>query len=223
MKTRVAIYDFDGTVTTTDTLLAFIRHVFGTRRMLWGFLLHAPELVLMKLHLYDNGKAKQHIFDHFFGGESLDRFNAQCRDFAQSCSAILRPEARRTIAGQLREGWQVMVVSASVDNWVRPFFEPWATEMASDNALSVVGTQVEVKDQRLTGRFLTPNCYGPEKVRRAQEVLGAPREDCRIVAYGDSRGDRELLQWADEAHFKPFRHHDPQAPESPDAPQHPQP
>jgi phosphoserine phosphatase len=31
------------------------------------------------------------------------------------------------------------------------------------------------------------------------------RSSYRLVAYGDSRGDRELLAAADEAHYKPFR------------------
>jgi len=26
----------------------------------------------------------------------------------------------------------------------------------------------------------------------------------RVIAYGDSRGDREMLEFADEAHYKAF-------------------
>ena len=57
---------------------------------------------------------------------------------------------------------------------------------------------------RLTGRFLTKNCYGAEKVNRLREVLVAPREEYYIVAFGDSRGDKELLAYADKGYFKPF-------------------
>ena len=66
-------------------------------------------------------------------------------------------------------------------------------------------TQVETRDGLLTGRFLTANCYGPEKVNRLRAILSAPRERYFIIAYGDSRGDRELLSYADEGHYKPFR------------------
>jgi len=89
----------------------------------------------------------------------------------------------------------VMIVSASIDNWVAPFFQ---------NVL-VLGTQIDVRNGRLTGKFLTPNCYGAEKVNRVKAVLKQPREHYYIVAFGDSRGDKELLTYADEAHFKPFR------------------
>ena len=89
-----------------------------------------------------------------------------------------------------------------------------------------MGTQIEVIDGRLTGRFATPNCYGPEKVRRLKEYInekvspvggglegwggkevsptGGDLEGA-IIAYGDSRGDKELLAYANEGHYKPFR------------------
>jgi phosphoserine phosphatase len=64
---------------------------------------------------------------------------------------------------------------------------------------------VEVIDGRITGRFKTKNCYGPEKVNRIKAVLKGPREDYEIFAFGDSRGDREMLNFADQGFFKPFR------------------
>ena len=61
-----------------------------------------------------------------------------------------------------------------------------------------------VKDGVLTGRFLTRNCYGEEKVNRLN-ALYPNRQDYHLIAFGDSRGDKELLAFADESHFKPFR------------------
>ena len=49
---RLYTFDFDGTLTTADTLLVFIRYACGTWRFIVGFLLHSPLLVLMKLKLY---------------------------------------------------------------------------------------------------------------------------------------------------------------------------
>ena len=60
------------------------------------------------------------------------------------------------------------VVSASIDNWVRPFFDNISKASRSD--FRVIGTEVEVDtDGVLTGRFRTHNCYGAEKVRRVLE------------------------------------------------------
>ena len=187
---KVFAFDFDGTLTTRDTLLAFIRYACGTPRFLLGFLLHAPLLVLMKLRLYSNGKAKQRLFTWFFRGMPLETFDALCQSFARTHRHLLRPETVRLLQQALSEGAEVLVVSASIDNWVQPFFP----------TVTVLGTQIEVIDGRLTGRFLTPNCYGQEKVRRIV-ALHPDRSAYRLTAYGDSRGDRELLAFADEAHL----------------------
>ena len=40
------------------------------------------------------------------------------------------------------------------------------------------------------------NCWGTEKVRRLQELVGS-KEGYVLYAYGDTRGDRELLEYAD--------------------------
>ena len=187
---RVFAFDFDGTLTTRDTLIAFIRYACGTPRFLLGFLLHAPLLVLMKLRLYSNGKTKQRLFTWFFQGMSIETFDALCQSFALSHRHLLRPDTVRLLQQALSEGAEVLVVSASIDNWVQPFFP----------SVTVLGTQIEVIDGRLTGRFLTPNCYGQEKVRRIL-ALHPDRSTYHLTAYGDSRGDRELLAFADEAHL----------------------
>jgi HAD superfamily phosphoserine phosphatase-like hydrolase len=191
---KIVACDFDGTLTTRDTLLAFILYAKGWPRFLWGFLCYAPLLVLMKLGLYPNYKAKQKVFSHFFGGMRLTAFDALCRNFAADNRHLLRPEGVKTLEQAQAEGAEVLIVSASIDNWVQPFFP----------TVQTLGTQVEVSNGRLTGRFLTKNCYGQEKVNRILACY-PEREAYHLTAYGDSRGDKEMLAFADEAHFKPFR------------------
>ena len=194
---RVFAFDFDGTLTTRDTLIAFIHYACGTPRFLLGFLLHAPLLVLMKLRLYSNGKTKQRLFTWFFQGMSIETFDALCQSFALSHRHLLRPDTVRLLQQALSEGAEVLVVSASIDNWVQPFF---STFHLPPSTFHVLCTQIEVIDGRLTGGFLTPNCYGQEKVRRIL-ALHPDRSTYHLTAYGDSRGDRELLAFADEAHL----------------------
>ena len=189
-KAKLFAFDFDGTLTTRDTLLEFIRFACGTMRFLLGFLLYSPLLVLMKLRLYSNGKAKQRVFAHFFKGMTISEFDALCQDFVSTHRHLLRPEVVSQLEQALSEGAEVLIVSASIDNWVQPFFPK----------VKVLGTQIEVIDGRLTGRFLTPNCYGQEKVRRIL-ALYPKHSEYHLTAFGDSRGDREMLAFADEAHL----------------------
>ena len=191
---KIYAFDFDGTLTTNDTLLEFIRYAKGTLAFGLGFMRYTHLLVLMKLGFYPNWKAKQKVFAHFFKDTTLDDFNAICQEFAASSRHLLRPKGIEAINQALNEGSEVLIVSASIDNWVQPFFAE----------VKVLGTQIEVKDGKLTGRFLTKNCYGEEKVNRLKAIY-PNRQDYHLTAYGDSNGDKELLAFADESHFKPFR------------------
>ena len=191
---QVYAFDFDGTLTTKDTLIAFIRFAKGTMAFGCGFARYAHLLVLMKLGLYPNWKAKQQVFAHFFKGMALSDFNAICTAFAASSQQLLRPDGIKAVQQAQDKGSEVLIVSASIDNWVQPFFPK----------VKVLGTQIEVKDGMLTGRFLTRNCYGQEKVNRIL-ALYPNRQDYYLTAFGDSRGDKEMLAWADESYFKPFR------------------
>ena len=200
MKKKVYCFDFDGTLTTADTLLEFIKFAKGKSRFLMVFLMYSPLLVLMKLHLYPNWKAKQHIFAHLFEGMRIEKFDKLCHTFAEEYQHLLRPQGIQRVHEALEAGEQVFVVSASIDNWVRPFFLIRGLE-----GVEVLGTQIEVVDGRLTGRFKTNNCYGAEKVRRITDVFPHDRQAYTIEAFGDSRGDKEMLAFADQGHYKPFR------------------
>lgn len=192
---KIYAYDFDGTLTSHDSFLAFIRYACGAWAFWLGLLRYSPWLILMKLHLYSNGKAKQKVFSHFFKGMEIEEFDALCHAFARDNQHLLRPLGQEAIGKARKGGAEVLVVSASIDNWVKPFFK--------DDVI-VLGTQVEISEGRLTGRFLTKNCYGQEKVNRVLECH-PNRSEYILIAFGDSRGDKELLDFADEAHYKPFR------------------
>lgn len=194
---KVYAFDFDGTLTTRDTLFAFIRHAKGTAALAWGLLVHVPMLVAMKMGLYNNGKAKERLLGWFFKGTAEQEFEAMCRHFAADSAYLLRPAAVDAISEAVSEGCRVVVVSASIDRWVRPFF-------SNMPQVEVTGTQMEVRNGKLTGRFLGENCYGPQKVEKLRALLGN-RSHYHLTSFGDSRGDRELLAYADEQHYKPFR------------------
>ena len=191
---QIVAFDFDGTLTTKDTLIEFIRYACGTGAFVKGFLRYAHLLVLMKLGLYPNWKAKQKVFAYFFEGMKIEEFDGLCQRFAKDNQHLLRPKGIEAIQQALDKGAAVLIVSASIDNWVQPFFAE----------VKVLGTQVEVIDGKLSGRFLTKNCYGQEKVNRIL-ALFPNRSEYHLTAYGDSRGDKELLAFADESDYKPFR------------------
>lgn len=198
-KTRIHVFDFDGTITSSDSLIAFIRHARGSSALIAGLLLYSPLLVMMKLRLIDGGSVKERLFAHLFKGMTVEDFEKAGADFAADRTDTLRPAAMKHIADVLAKGEKVYVVTASISQWVEPFF----TNRFEAGRVIVISTQAEVKGGLITGRFATPNCYGKEKVRRLKAVL-TDRDSLHITAYGDSRGDKELFDYADERFYKPF-------------------
>ena len=193
---NIAFFDFDGTVTTDDSLTKFIHFVVGDIKFIWGMLLLSPILTAYKLKLIPNYKAKQYMLSYFFKGMSEEKFMEVANEYSlKHMDTILRPKAMEKIAWHKEQGHKIVIVSASIECWLKP----WCDE----NNLDLIATKLEIKDGIVTGKFLTKNCYGIEKANRVQEQYNLSDYDY-IYAYGDSRGDKELLGLADESFYKTF-------------------
>lgn len=196
-KRVVALFDFDGTITRNDSLIEFILYAKGLRRFVMGFFLMSPVILSYKIGLIPNHRAKQIVISHFFKGMPEDRFKEKAGEYALlRIAGNVRKPAMERLRWHRKEGHRVIVVSASMECWL----EKWCDK----NGFELIGTRLEYSNGVVTGNFATKNCYGPEKVARVKELLDLSSCDT-IYAYGDSRGDRELLEIADRKFFKPFR------------------
>jgi phosphatidylglycerophosphatase C len=193
----LALFDFDGTITKKDSLIQFIRFGIGDAKFIWGMAVLFPMLTAYKLKLIPNYKAKQYMIAYFFNGMSEQRFNQVANEYSLNhIQSILRPKAMEKIAWHKGQGHKVVIVSASIENWLKP----WCDE----NDLDLIATRIEIKNRIVTGGFLTKNCYGIEKSNRVNKAYNLSEYD-HIYSYGDTRGDKELLALADESFYKPFR------------------
>src|ERR1700733_227110 len=157
MKKRIAFFDFDGTITTKDSLLELIRFQKGPLRFYLGFLLNSPWLIAYKAGLISNQAAKEKILAHFFGGSPLDRFDRQCDAFAGDClPSLIRPKAILEMEKLKKAGAEIFVVSASPENWIRQ----WTDKMQ----VKLIATRLAVSNGKITGKISEKNCYGQEKV-----------------------------------------------------------
>lgn len=192
----IAVFDFDGTITTVDTLFDFIRFYYGFPRFLCGLFALSPALILFKLGFISNDKAKERLFSYFFKGKTLSEFNAICEKYKNRINQTLRSQAIDKIRFHLQEGHIVLINSASIYNWILP----WAQSIGIEN---VISTEIEVKEGVITGKFKGENCYGVEKVKRFLELY-PHRNTYQLYVYGDSSGDKPLLDIADFPFYKEF-------------------
>ena len=197
MKRRIAFFDFDGTITTKDTLLEIIKFQKGLIRFYIGFFLYAPVLIAFKLKIISNSWAKQLVLQFFFKNNRFADFQSRCNSFVDTVlPELIRPKALKEIK-KLREiDAEVVIVSASAGNWIRN----WTDSLG----LKLISTILECKDEVITGKIEGRNCHGEEKVKRIQAVYDLSQYD-EIYCYGDSSGDKPMLSLANISFFKPFR------------------
>lgn len=194
MAGRLVLIDFDGTITRRDTLIEFIRFYHGTFRFLAGLALLSPVLVAYRLKWMANDKAKQAVLRFFFANTPEENFNRRCAEFAATAvPGLVKTSARELISNELHDGSQVAVVSASPENWVKP----WCDTLG----IPCLATRLEVVDGRITGKIRGKNCHGEEKSRRIRETFQLEKF-APIVAYGDSPGDRPMFALAHESHYR---------------------
>ena len=193
----LALFDFDGTITKDDSLLKFIRFVVGDVRFVFGLVVLSPILVAYKLKLIPNYKAKQKMLSWFFKGMSKEAFLKVANEYSLvHIDKILRSKAIEKINWHKNQGHKVVVVSASIECWLRPWCEK--------NGLELIATKLEIKDDIVTGKLLSKNCYGVEKANRIKEIYNL-KDFEYIYSYGDSSGDKQMLELAHEKFYKPFR------------------
>jgi phosphatidylglycerophosphatase C len=197
VKKGIAFFDFDGTITTKDTLLEFIKYSKGVLAFYLGFLLTSPYLIAYKLKILSNQTAKEKVLQFFFRKMPVQQFNELCARFAtDKLPKLLRPKAMEEIENLKKTGITIVIVSASPENWI----QPWAAILK----IEVIATRLEIKHERLTGKIYENNCHGKEKVKRINNDYQLTDYE-KIFAYGDSGGDKPMLAIATTSFYKPFR------------------
>ena len=197
-RPTIAAFDVDGTLTTRDCVVPFLRRVTGARRIA-GRLGLRPDRALPTIVRRDRDRLKSLAAAAAFRGLGAEAVHRQAEPFARHVhDHWLRSDMIDVFRRHGDDGHRRVLVSASFAVYLHPL----ADLLGAD---AVLATRLHVDDDGiLSGELDGPNCRGPEKVRRLHEWLDegfGGRGSVRVVAYGDSAGDRELLADADEAHW----------------------
>jgi len=193
----VAAFDVDGTLTTGDCVVPFLRLVGGTGTLVGG-VARRGLVTARALARRSRDELKAISAAAVFAGRPAAQVDGLARPFAADIAARkLRPDTVARLRWHLDQGHRVVLVSASFAAYLRPLAERLGPDVY------VLGTELVVNDEgRCTGELRGGNCRGPAKRERLHEWLDATfggRAGVELWAYGDSAGDRELLADADHA------------------------
>lgn len=190
----LALFDFDGTITTRETMPDFLRRSVPRRRLVIGWLLLAPLVLGYRLRLVSGTLVRRVVVRFGYRGVPTSALAAAGRAFARDdLPGVLRPEAMQRIAWHQAEGHTVVVVSGGLDVYLAPWCEA--------QGLELLCSSLDHRKGVLTGRYQGRQCVRKEKVRRVRERydLAAFTE---VYAYGDTPEDRDLLGIATRKYYR---------------------
>ncbi|MGH7015748.1 MAG: HAD-IB family hydrolase [Caulobacteraceae bacterium] len=192
----IVAFDFDGTLTCSDSFRDFIAWRAGPARYVKGLLHIAPALIAY-LRRRDRTALKTTMVGEFLAGADRAELAAEAVLHAEERSRLLlRPDALACWRRWQAINARLVIVTATPEFIVDPFARGLG-------AWKLIGTRLAFDEAgRATGALDGPNCRGAEKLRRIREALG---DDVRLeAAYGDSDGDEEMLSIAEEKGMKIF-------------------
>lgn len=186
----VAFFDFDGTLTTRDSFMPFLKFVVGPVTYYSKLMFCLPVIALYMLKIIPNNVAKQFVLKVFLAGYNADKLDKKCAAFTtEVIPKMLNPQGMQYLQQHLQQGHCCVLVSASPEIYLRY----WT---AQHQFSATLATRLSLNaDNTLTGTLDGENCFGPEKLSRIQQWLNG--RSVKTYAYGDSRGDREMLAFAD--------------------------
>lgn len=190
----IAFFDFDGTLTTKDTMFQFIRFSKGNPIFYSGLLLLLPVLIAFKIGIIPNGRAKEILFSFYFKGMEVQEAIRLGQEFSEKViPRLLRKEAVQAIEFHKNLGTRIVVVTASLSIWVKPWCDL--------HQFDLIATGYDTRQGKLSGFIKGKNCHGDEKVNRINEKYNLVQFS-EIYAYGDSRADIKMLNLADYKYLR---------------------
>ena len=192
----LSVFDFDGTLTKHDSFVPFLRFAFGkrvfARRMVR---LALPTLKCVGRRL-TRDELKEVLIHTFMTGVDAKWIEEKAAEFCERYwTRLMRPSGLIAVATQVNSGAIVTICSASPAMVLKPFAERLG--------IRLIGTNLEVKDGVLTGRISGHNCRCGQKVERLEAEYG-PLSSYHLRAWGDTRGDYEMLAAAQEPYWRHF-------------------
>lgn len=191
---NLALFDFDGTITTREMFPDFMRFSVAPRRLAAGKVLLAPWIGGYRMGVVSGNRVRSRIVHFGFRGVPEASVREAGHAFARDVlPGVVRPAALDRIRWHQEQGDRVVVVSGSLDVYLSHWCE--------QQGLELICSRLESVDGRLTGRYLGAQCVGGEKSRRVRESCDLAAF-AAVYAYGDTREDIEMLNLADRKYFR---------------------
>ena len=201
MKEYIVVFDCDKTLIRGDSTLIFLFLLRG----LFGFILDLifilPNLIKFIFEKDFSCKFKETLINKAINSSSIEkREKVLLKEIPIVLKRLIKPEAMERLKWHKNKGHRILIVSASP--------KPIISNLANYFNVELIATEcndiLKIKGKE---KFVlkTPNCKGVEKLIRLRDHLGYMPESKDLEVYGDSSGDKELLEASSYPHFRSFK------------------
>lgn len=179
MSKRVVIFDFDKTLTYSDTTFGFFLNVadknfsFPVKVLLYIFC-----MIFSKLKILSNTKLKSFGVRLFLSSFSMEKINSRSLEYSKKIKFNKLYFNYEFLAKK-----KIFIVSASFVNYLKPLFP---------KNVVVIGSELLFENNVVTG--LKENCFGINKAK----VLSSYGIESIDTFYTDSLSDLPLAKISDE-------------------------
>lgn len=189
-KKTLILFDFDGTLITKDSFSLFIWKYFPLLDIFITLINSFIEIIKSKTKVSFKSNLKKMFFNELFKDVNINELEIKSSEFSKNdLPKLFNVKILEKLIVYKSFGHRVIIVSGS--------FEFYLRYLAEELGVELIATKVEIKNNRITGKFLTENCVGIQKVNRIKECLNP--SDYYIIAYGNSTGDYYMLELADKS------------------------
>ena len=191
---KLILLDLDGTLTTKDTMLVFAKKMVGPLRYYYALLKISPIWIANLLGLASRTRMKEKFIVNVFLGKSRSELEKLGEEFALNhLPGLIKTSANNAINEWKKSEDKIVIVSASFNLWIQPWTE--------QNGMDLLSSSIEWQNERCTGvRF---DCNREEKVKAILDNYDLEKFD-EVLAFGDSKGDTEMLNLADQKFYRFF-------------------
>lgn len=176
----VVFVDFDGTLYQRDSLVDFLIFAVGKWRTYISFILLFPEYLLSSNKANVKNKWMKRLLQH----KSETDLHQVAQEFIPMLQEKLNAEVVSQIAKYEANKAEIVILSASLDLWIRPFCE--------SRGYVCIATPAVYSNQIFSGFEVEKNVKGEEKLKLAKAYCDF--SNCETVAFGNETSDLFLLQ-----------------------------
>jgi len=193
-KLNLALFDFDGTITSKDSFAPFVQASAKPSRALAGRILLLPLIVAYRAGVISASATRSRVCAFGFRGRSEAEIrNAGVTFATERLPGTIRAHALERIRWHREQKDLVVVVSAALDVYLKPWCD--------SHGLDVICTELDSVNGILTGKYRGGDCVGREKARRIVSRYDLSSFEI-VFAYGDTTEDADMLALAHRRFFR---------------------